>query len=375
MAVAVKNDFDAIVIGGGFYGTIISIYLSQHKKLNNILILEHENELMQRSSLINQARVHNGYHYPRSFSTAYRSRVNFPKFVSAWGKAIKKDFNNVYAVARKNSKVSPYQFEKFCNEIGAKIKKANKNIANLFNENLISSVYETEEYVFDINEIRFWAKKELEKSNIKTMFNTHAESIFKQSKSKLILKVKRNGYEKILSSRYIFNCTYSGINQINTDPTKLKVILKHEIAEIALIRAPSIMNDFGVTVIDGPFFSFMPFPSLNSHSLTHVRYTPHHSWEDSSNIDPYKALNMYKKISHYDRMVRDASRYLPDIKTSKYIDSIYEVKTVLVANENNDGRPILFEKSEKIPGLYSVLGGKIDNIFDVIEKLNNENIR
>jgi hypothetical protein len=74
-------------------------------------------------------------------------------------------------------------------------------------------------------------------------------------------------------------------------------------------------------------------------------------------------------------MVRDASRYLPDIKTSKYIDSIYEVKTVLVANENNDGRPILFEKSEKIPGLYSVLGGKIDNIFDVIEKLNNENIR
>ena len=93
MAVAVKNDFDAIVIGGGFYGTIISIYLSQHKKLNNILILEHENELMQRSSLINQARVHNGYHYPRSFSTAYRSRVNFPKFVSAWGKAIKKDFN------------------------------------------------------------------------------------------------------------------------------------------------------------------------------------------------------------------------------------------------------------------------------------------
>ena len=32
MAVAVKNDFDAIVIGGGFYGTIISIYLSQHKK-------------------------------------------------------------------------------------------------------------------------------------------------------------------------------------------------------------------------------------------------------------------------------------------------------------------------------------------------------
>jgi hypothetical protein len=41
-------------------------------------------------------------------------------------------------------------------------------------------------------------------------------------------------------------------------------------------------------------------------------------------------------------------------------------------NEGDDGRPILFEKHAALPGCYSVLGGKIDNIYDVLEKMNEE---
>jgi hypothetical protein len=43
-----------------------------------------------------------------------------------------------------------------------------------------------------------------------------------------------------------------------------------------------------------------------------------------------------------------------------------------VKNEGDDGRPILFEKHLEMPGCYSVLGGKIDNIYDVLEKLDAE---
>ena len=35
---------------------------------------------------------------------------------------------------------------------------------------------------------------------------------------------------------------------------------------------------------------------------------------------------------------------------------------------------ILYEKHDSLPGFFSVLGGKIDNIYDVIEKLESENI-
>ena len=330
MAVVKNNYFDAIVIGGGFYGCIISIYLSQHKKLKKILIIESENDLMLRSSAINQARVHNGYHYPRSFSTAYRSRINFPKFVEIWQRSVKSDFTNIYAVAKKNSKITSPQFEKFCSEIGAKLKKANKNITTLFNENLISSAYETEEFVFDINEIRLWAKKELKQSNIKTIFRAQAESFEPVSGSELRLNVKNDKGNSFFHARYIFNCTYSGINKVNQKNEVLSVALKHEISEIALLKPPNQLKDMGITVIDGPFFSQMPFPSMNAYSLTHVRYTPHYSWIDKEGLNPYQELREYRKFSNYDRMIRDACRYVPIISQSKYIESIFEIKTVLV---------------------------------------------
>jgi hypothetical protein len=58
------------------------------------------------------------------------------------------------------------------------------------------------------------------------------------------------------------------------------------------------------------------------------------------------------------------------VQDAEYVDSLFEVKTILARNEGDDGRPILFEQHTALPGCYSVLGGKIDNIFDVIERLD-----
>ena len=72
--------YDAAVIGGGFYGAAIAIYLVARRGLSAVCLVEREPDLLMRASYNNQARVHNGYHYPRSFTTAYRSRVNLPRF-------------------------------------------------------------------------------------------------------------------------------------------------------------------------------------------------------------------------------------------------------------------------------------------------------
>jgi len=60
---------DAVIIGAGFYGSAIAIYLARERGLKNIVLIERESALMLRASYNNQARVHNGYHYPRSFTT------------------------------------------------------------------------------------------------------------------------------------------------------------------------------------------------------------------------------------------------------------------------------------------------------------------
>jgi hypothetical protein len=124
--------------------------------------------------------------------------------------------------------------------------------------------------------------------------------------------------------------------------------------------------------MDGPFFSMMPFPARGLHTLSHVRYTPHSSWMDAPGEDPYRRLSEYPRDSRVDRMVRDVGRYFPAVYDARYVESLFEVKTVLVKNEGDDGRPILFEKYAASDGLYSILGGKIDNIYDVLEKLDAE---
>jgi hypothetical protein len=66
-------------------------------------------------------------------------------------------------------------------------------------------------------------------------------------------------------------------------------------------------------------------------------------------------------------MVKDAERYLPLARDFRYLDSLWEVKTVLPKSEIDDSRPILFRTDQGLPGLTCIMGAKIDNVYDVIE--------
>jgi len=370
-----KNMQDAVIIGGGFYGTAIAIYLARQRGFRQIILVEREAALLSRASYNNQARVHNGYHYPRSFTTAYRSRVNLPRFVRDWPQAVKQDFTKLYAIARRNSKVTARQFERFCREIGASIQPVDAALSSLFEPHLIEKVFLVEEYAFDSTKLAQWAERELHEAGVQVRFGTRVTEISRGPDKTLqaVLHPEQGDPEQV-SCRYVFNCTYSGLNQLRGDFPGTKTRLKHEITEMALIKMPSPLKELGITVMDGPFFSLMPFPARGLHTLSHVRYTPHMNWNDQPGTDPYLKLDQHDRASRVDRMLRDVSRYLPAVVASNYVDSLFEVKTVLMKNEGDDGRPILFEKHPEIPGCYSILGGKIDNIYDALEKLDAESL-
>ena len=364
---------DAVIIGGGFYGAAIAIYLARRRGLKRILLIEQESALLTRASYNNQARVHNGYHYPRSFTTGYRSRINLPKFLRDWPEAVNKNFTKLYAIARRNSKVTAKQFERFCREIGASIRPADPSLQALFEPRLIEEVFLVEEYAFDTTQLAHWARRELLESGVQVRLQTRVTGISRGTNQSLTVSAQHvHDEEELVHCRYVFNCTYSGLNQFGGDFPGTRTELKQEVTEMALMQVPPVLQGLGITVMDGPFFSMMPFPALGLHTLSHVRYTPHLHWKDESGIDPYQKLASHGRATHVDRMVRDVSRYLPAVRDAKYVDSLFEVKTVLVKNEGDDGRPILFEKHPELPGCYSVLGGKIDNIYDILEKLDAE---
>ena len=364
---------DAVIIGGGFYGAAIAIYMAKQRGLKRVVLIERESALLTRASFSNQARVHNGYHYPRSFTTAYRSRINQPKFVRDWPDAIRRDFTKLYAIARRNSKVTAKQFERFCREIGAPIQPATSTLRALFDTRLIEDVFMVEEFAFDSTILASWAERELKENGVQIRLEARVSAILNGPNNTLQVVMQPDFCaEELISCRYVFNCSYSGLNQFGGTFPGTRTGLKHEITEMALMQLPPALQGLGITVMDGPFFSLMPFPARGLHTLSHVRYTPHLYWNDQQGIDPYKKLKNYECESRVDRMIRDVGRYLPTVLNAKYVDSLFEIKTVLVKNESDDGRPILFEKHPELSGCFYVLGGKIDNIYDVLEKLDAE---
>ena len=67
------KDVDYLIIGGGFYGCCLALYLRSIS--DRVLVVEAADRLMTRASRVNQARIHTGFHYPRSALTAVKSMV------------------------------------------------------------------------------------------------------------------------------------------------------------------------------------------------------------------------------------------------------------------------------------------------------------
>ena len=108
--------YDRIVIGAGLYGLYSALYCGQRGQ--SVLVLECDSEPFGRATYINQARVHQGYHYPRSISTAMKSAGYFERFNKDFSFCINREFNKVYATSSNYSWTSGEQFMNFCKAAG-----------------------------------------------------------------------------------------------------------------------------------------------------------------------------------------------------------------------------------------------------------------
>lgn len=365
------KNYHVAVIGGGFYGAVSAAYIAKANPGKRICLIEEKNELLTRSSQQNQARVHGGYHYPRSFITAIRSQRNSPRFLKTWPEAVLKVPDSYYAVARNSSKASSFYFSRVMSGVGAELQPADKHIIALFNDTTIENVFKVNEAVFDYEKLRDLVSTELAELGVEIFCDWSVRHVKPKKSGILLESTNAPGEQMELNTRVVLNCTYSRLRSISgIAKSSSQALLKHEIAEMVLVKTPTELESMAVTVMDGPFFSLLPFPSTSHHTLSHVRYTPHLSWIEDGERDPYEVLSGYHKESHFERMRRDAARYLPPAAKLEYISSMFEVKTVLMQSESDDGRPILFEKAETIPNYYSILGAKIDNVFDVFDELD-----
>jgi glycine/D-amino acid oxidase-like deaminating enzyme len=231
----------------------------------------------------------------------------------------------------------------------------------------VETVFEVDEVAFDATLLRRKLERRLQAGGVTVHLG---ERVSRISPSRFGVSVETET-GLVVDADKVVNCTYSGLNHMEQPGSSVVAGLKHELTEVTLVRVPPELENLGVTVMDGPFFSLFPFPPRQLHTLTHVRHTPHAAWaeEDGGAPDPYDVLADAPRTSRFPAMVRDASRFLPLLAGLEHEGSLFEIKTVPANRELDDARPILLRR-DAVGRALSVLGSKIDNIYDVIPEID-----
>ena len=371
--------FDRIIIGAGIYG----LYSAYHcgKRKENILVLECDKAPFGRATYINQARVHQGYHYPRSLSTALKSAGYFERFVSDYGFCINKEFEKIYATSRQFSWTDGVQFMEFCKAAGIHCEQLNPD--RYFNSKMCDGAFLTREYTYDATILKeFFVEKIGELSNIKMIFNADIKAIAQEND----VYVVRTSDGKEYSTDFLLNATYAGTNQILDMMGFEKFKIKYELCEIILCEVNEKLKQYGFTVMDGPFFSIMPFGKTDLHSLTSVTFTPHStSYDDvptfpcqgrsEGHCSKFRLGNCNdcpgKPATAFPYMSNLAKKYLKDEYAFSYHSSLFSMKPILMTSEIDDSRPTVIRIYNTKPAFVGVLSGKINTVYDLDEVLDN----
>jgi hypothetical protein len=366
------NNYDKIIIGAGFYGLYAALFAGKNGE--SVLLLECEPSPFMRATYVNQARVHMGYHYPRSISTALKSKGYFDRFNEDFSFCVVNEFSQIYAVSADFSWTDADQFEKFCRDADIFCNKVHPE--SYFKQAMCAGAFLTKEYAYDAQILRDYIMSQIEKlPNVKLEFETSISSISNNGDC-FALKTRFGDY----SSSFVLNATYASVNQIHKmlgyDPFKIK----YELCEIILCKVSDNLKNLGLTVMDGTFFSIMPFGKTGLHSLTAVSFTPHQSSYDELPTFPCQTksngycspsflgncnLCAAKPKTSYSYMSQLAHKYIRDELQFKYTDSLFSMKPILKASEIDDSRPTVIRQFSEKPDFYSVLSGKINTVYDL----------
>ena len=382
-----SKKFDRIIIGAGLYGLYSALFCG--KRGLNVLVLEKEIDAFSRATYVNQARVHMGYHYPRSLSTAMKSAGYFRRFVDDYGFCIHSKFDQIYATSENFSWTNAQQFIDFCKAAG--IRCDEEPASRWFQYKMCDGAFFTEEYTYDAHVLRDYFIDELSKlSNVTIKYKADIKEIIQNVDSYCVTLESGEEYE----SGFVLNATYASVNQIldkvRVDNDKAgfsqdSFAIKYELCEIILCDVDDNLKGTGLTVMDGPFFSIMPFGLTGTHSLTSVTFTPH-----STSYDKVPTFGCQKKLDNYpctpdklgncnrcpnkpetawEYMSHLARKYIKPEYGFRYKESLFSMKPILKSSEIDDSRPTAIKVHSDKPTFISVLSGKINTVYDLDEYL------
>ena len=284
----------------------------------------------------------------------------------------------IYATSSALSWTNAREFMKFCKAADIPCEQIRPD--KYFREGLCDGAFITREYTYDANILKSWFLEQLSAfTNVEILCSHPVSSI---DTSGNLWRVKAG--DLTAESPFILNASYAGVNDIHHMLGFEPFGIKYELCEIILCTVSSNLHDTGLTVMDGPFFSIMPFGKTGLHSLTSVTFTPHKTSYESLADFPCQKLSgglcspgrlhncnicPAKPKTAWPYMSQLARKYIKPEYEFTYEGSLFSMKPILKASEVDDSRPTVIRQYSNDPAFFSVLSGKINTVYVLDEVL------
>lgn len=329
----------AAVIGGGVFGCTIAVDLARAGA--KVDLFEARPDILDGATARCQARLHRGYHYPRSDSTAAAARDGFDQFQARYGSAVRFATGHHYVIAP-DSWVSPADYLAFLDRLDLPYEVVEKP-PHVHTADLVVRVPEA---FVDVAMLRRLLRRDLAMAGVAVLTNA--------------VVGEPEGYDLVVRATY---------GQPWLKP------LRYELCEVALLELGRYAGESYV-VLDGEYVSLDPHGRL--YALYDVKHSVHAAVEGEWPVSfpDYEDL-LYRwgpcrtSLSNLDAMVESASRFLwglrPDGQgVSIYHGSTFAVRAVLPDVDATDERPTLVERTGDT---IWVLSGKICTAVDAARRV------
>lgn len=363
-----------VVIGAGLFGCYAALVLASRG--HQVLLIDQDAEPLTRASYVNQARLHTGLHYPRSLLTAREALQYYRRFREAFEPAVQ-DFTQIYAVAAHNSKVSGDEFAAFIERLGLPAQEVDAN--RWFRTGTVQRAFQVEEPAFDAGILRQMLHQRLaEHPGIELRLAT---TVVGGRVGDGFVDVEL-GSGEVVQTEGVVIAVYAGTNAVRQAFGLTALPIAFELAEVLLGQVSPTLDGMGFTVMDGPFWSLMPFGRTGEVSLTSVGLTPlqrsigqpvFSCQQERRQCSPLHLAECtrcpVRPPGSAEHQVRQMGLFLRHADAFTPMSSLLTVKAILTSTEVDDARPTLVSK-EAHADVWTVLSGKVSTLFDLDRSLS-----
>jgi hypothetical protein len=358
------------VVGAGIFGLTIARELAAAGL--EVDVLEASDRPMRYASRVNQARLHTGMHYPRDFKTAREAFADFSEFRRFYP-LVFSDIEQYYALAP-DSKTNWFDFLEHARDLGLPFEEVEPEL--FLKTGRAQGMIKVPEATIDFPAFTKTLLGSLrDMSNVRLRLNSEVEELRDFGHVETVIGGIPESFDCVVITSYAMSQKFKSLID-DSVPS-----IRSQVTEVLLGRFHGLENT-GITIMDGPYWSTMPYGFSGLHSLTSVIFTPlietvgeklecqskHGTCGKNALADCNSC--QFRPMSQASRTMHQASEDILDKYYFEYSESMFTVKSLLSSEESNisAARPSSVWSSSS-GAVHLVHSGKIGSALSLARSL------